>query len=206
MDDVRRGPAYRIHTKRLVVRCWNPQDAPLLKEAIDANLDHLRPSMPWIKDEPESIEAKAERLRRFRGQFDLGTDFILAIFNPEESKVLGGTGFHTRLGKGALEIGYWIHKDYINQGLGTETTAAVTRVAFEIEKVDRVEIHCDVRNNRSAAIPRKLGYIHEATLRRRLADPERDAMIWTLFAEDYPASPSAKAEIEAFDVIGRRLL
>jgi len=37
------GPAYRIHTSRLVLRCWHPQDAPLLKAAIDTNLEHLRP-------------------------------------------------------------------------------------------------------------------------------------------------------------------
>ena len=30
------GPAYRIHTQRLVLRCWQPTDAPLLKAAIDA--------------------------------------------------------------------------------------------------------------------------------------------------------------------------
>jgi hypothetical protein len=42
-----KGPAYRIHTQRMVIRCWHPQDAPLLKEAIDQNLDHLRPWIPW---------------------------------------------------------------------------------------------------------------------------------------------------------------
>jgi hypothetical protein len=40
------GPAYRIHTHRLVLRCWQPTDAPLLKAAIDVNLEHLRPWMP----------------------------------------------------------------------------------------------------------------------------------------------------------------
>jgi hypothetical protein len=31
-------------------------------------------------------------------------------------------------------------------------------------------------------------------------------MIWTLFASEYPTSPAARAEIEAFDGIGRKLL
>jgi hypothetical protein len=26
----------------MILRCWNPEDAPLLKEAIDASLEHLR--------------------------------------------------------------------------------------------------------------------------------------------------------------------
>ena len=47
------GPAYRIHTQRLVLRCWQPTDAPLLKAAIDANLEHLRPWLPWAQYEPD---------------------------------------------------------------------------------------------------------------------------------------------------------
>jgi hypothetical protein len=31
-------------------------------------------------------------------------------------------------------------------------------------------------------------------------------MIWTLFADEYPSTPSAQAEIKAFDAIGRPML
>jgi hypothetical protein len=34
------GPAYRIHTKRLIIRCWDPKDAAFLKKAIDDSVDH----------------------------------------------------------------------------------------------------------------------------------------------------------------------
>ena len=52
-----RGPAYRIVTPRLVIRCWDPRDAQLAKEAIDSSLDHLRPWLPWAHHEPQTIEA-----------------------------------------------------------------------------------------------------------------------------------------------------
>ena len=203
------GPAYRIHTHRLVLRCWHPRDAPLLKAAIDANLEHLRPWMPWAQYGPEELQTKIERLRRWRGEFDLGHDFAYGLFNRAETQVLGSSGLHTRVGMGAREIGYWIHKNHINQGLATEATAALTKVAFVIEHTMRIEIHCDPHNLRSAAVPRKLGFCHEATLRQRIRTPDgrpRDTMIWTLLADEYPASPAAAAEIEAFDVIGRKLL
>ncbi len=201
-------PAYRIQTPRLVIRCWNPVDAPLLKTAIDANLDHLRPWITWAHKEPEELAAKVEKLRRFRGQFDLEQDFIYGIFNPDESAVLGGTGLHTRVGEGALEIGYWIHKDYGRRGLATEASAALTRVAFEIHQVQRVEIHCAPENLRSAAVPRRLGYTHEGTLRRRypFVDGQmQDIMMWTLFRDQYPSSPSASVEMKAFDAAGERI-
>ncbi len=203
------GPAYRIVTERLVLRCYHPKDALLLKVAVDASVEHLRPWMPWVEQEPEPLQTKIDRLRRFRSEFDLGQDFIFGIFDSTESKLLGGTGLHTRIGEQAREIGYWIHADYINQGLATESSAALTKVAFEIEGVDRLEIHCAPDNDRSAAIPKKLGYQYEATLRRRLhtdnAEP-RDTMIWSLFAMDYPGSPGSEAMIQAYDVADRRIL
>jgi RimJ/RimL family protein N-acetyltransferase len=83
------------------------------------------------------------------------------------------------------------------------------KVGFEIHKVGRVEIHCDSANVRSAAIPRKLGFTLDATLRRRGVRPdgsERDTMIWSLFASDYTASGASNARVAAFDAARRRLL
>jgi RimJ/RimL family protein N-acetyltransferase len=201
-------PAYRIETPRLVIRCWDPKDAAMMQAATAESREHLLPFMPWARDEPQTVEQKAETARRFRGLFDRSEDYVYGIFNPDESRVLGGTGLHTRPKGNALEIGYWIHKDYINQGLITEATAALTRVAFELYQVERVEIHCSVENHASAAIPRKLGYVHEATRRRfgYAYGKTSDQMIWTLFDVEYPHTPSASAPLRAFDVTGNLLL
>lgn len=42
-----RGPAYRIYTRRLVLRCWEPADAEIISQAIIEGKDHLLPWMPW---------------------------------------------------------------------------------------------------------------------------------------------------------------
>ncbi|MCX6031709.1 MAG: GNAT family protein [Chloroflexi bacterium] len=200
--------AYRIVAPHLVLRCWQPADAPLLKAAVDASIEHLRPWMPWAQNEPTELDAKVATLRRWRGEFDLDKDYVYGIFAPDETAVLGSTGLHTRPGPDGREIGYWVRADQINRGIATETAAALTKVAFGIIKVQRVEIHCDARNVRSAAVPRKLGFVHEATLRRRShAEGEpRDTMVWTLFADEYPSSAAARVAIQAFDVLGQPLL
>ena len=202
------NPAYRIETERLVVRCYEPSDIQMLADSIAESVDHLKPWMPWAHAEPEPMQVKVERLQRFRGQFDLGEDFIYGIFNPEENRLLGGTGLHTRIGDEQLEIGYWIHKDFINQGLATESTAALVKVAFEIIHIHRIEIHCDPGNLASASIPRKLGFTHEGTLRAktRFLDRWSDSMIWGLLDIAYPTSPSCQTRIMVFDVRGNPLL
>lgn len=202
------NPAYRIETERLVVRCYQPSDARLLAESVTESVEHLKPWMPWAHNEPEPFEEKEKRMLQFRGKFDLYEDYVYGIFNPEETKLIGGTGLHTRLGDKEIEIGYWIHKDYANKGLVTESTSALIQVAFEIIHLHRVEIHCDVRNLASASIPRKLGFTHEGTLRQKtpFLDHWNDSMVWGLLESEYPNSPASKIKIEVFDARGNSLL
>ena len=203
------GLAYSIHTPRLILRCWHPTDANLLQRAINDNLDYLRPWMDWARQEPESLEMKTERLRRFRDDFLSRRDFVYGIFAPDGLRILGGTGLHTRENKDAREIGYWIARAYASKGLATESTAALTRVAFEINRVERVEIRCDPRNAASARVAEKLGYVHRSTLYGNKTDAEgrvRDTMVWSLDAADYPESGAARAAVAAYSRARNRIL
>jgi RimJ/RimL family protein N-acetyltransferase len=163
--------------------------------------------MPWAADEPQPLEQKAELLRTFRGHFDLGEDFVYGIFTPDEREVVGGSGLHTRVGPGALEIGYWLRASRVGSGLAREAAAALTLVAFRVCGVDRVEIRVDPANDRSLRVPRALGFAEEATLRRRLpvgdGEEPRDAVVFALFADEVERSPAARAQLEAYDVLGR---
>ena len=203
------GPAYRIESERLVIRCYNPKDALYLQKAVQESVEHLRPWMPWVKDEPEELKVKIERLRVFRADFDLSKNYVYAVLDPYESELVGGTGLHPRVGSDAFEIGYWIHVNHVNKGYATEISAALTKVAFEIEHINRVEIHCDPNNIKSSAIPKKLGYVYEATLRNRTENIEGepiDSMIWSILKEEYLKSPCAKAKILVFDAFGSQII
>jgi RimJ/RimL family protein N-acetyltransferase len=201
-------PPYRIETERLVIRCYEPRDAPLTKDAVDSSLDHLRPWMPWAEDEPQTLEEKTSLLRLFRSRFDAGEDFAYGIFSAGEAEQLGGTGLHPRVGPGGLEIGYFVRASAARQGIVTESTAALTRVGFEVGGADRIEIRIEPRNEASKGVPRKLGFVEEATLRRRLYaredGPLRDVTIFTMFREDF--DPALAPDIRAYDVRGGRLI
>ncbi len=73
---------------------------------------------------------------------------------------------HRRLGPGGLEIGYWIHVDYLRCGLATLASALSTDAAFERPEIDRVQIRHDKANLRSGGVPSKLGF----TLVQEVAD------------------------------------
>jgi RimJ/RimL family protein N-acetyltransferase len=198
--------AYRIETERLVIRCYAPSDAEKLQTSIAESIDHLLPWMPWAINEPEELEAKISRLRIFRGQFDLGQDYVYGIFDKSEEKLIGSTGLHTRQGEEVREIGYWISAKYINQGFATEAVSVLTKVGFEIEKMPRIEIRCAPDNVRSQKIPEKLGYQLESTLKNGTTDTYgnlRDVMIWVMLKPDYSKSKVGQINLKSFDIVGR---
>ncbi len=109
----------------------------------------------------------------------------------------------------AFEIGYWIAAGHQGRGYVSEAVSALIRVAFQLAKVRRVEIHCDPANARSWAVAARLGFRHEATLEARLASPDgwpRDRMIWTLLERDYPRSSALRVPIRAFDAMGGEIV
>lgn len=146
--------------------------------------------MSWAKREPSELAAIEARIATMRDEFHSGRDWPYGIWGPAEREVLGGTGLHRRSEPDALEIGYWLRADMTSRGYATEAAGAMTRAAFEEIGVRRLEIRCDPRNLRSAAVPRRLGYRHTRTLQNNSITPDgapRDTMVWELTVADYVA-------------------
>jgi len=203
------GPAYRVVTPRLVIRCWSPYDAPKLQAAIDSSLPELRRFMPWAAAEPEPLEQKQIRLRQFRGRFDLGEDFVYGIFDSSEDEVIGGTGLHTRLGPFIREIGYWVATKHAKKGLATEAAGALMQVAFRVDGVPRVEIRCEPDNVASVAVAKKLGMKLEGTRRQDTVRPDgsvRDTLVFSALKAELDELPCRNLSVQAFGAVGERLL
>ncbi len=177
-------PAAKILTSRLVLRCWKPEDAPLILDAISSSIEHLRSWMPWAAAEPLPLEQQQAKLERFAADFAAGQNQLYGIFDAAESTVLGGSGLHFRNGDGDREIGYWLRSDAIGQGYATETASALATEAFRALPIETVTIVCDPGNVRSAAVPHRLGFenlgIFEAAV---ISDDRQEDQIWRVTRE-----------------------
>jgi len=172
-----------VHTPRLLLRCWQHDDAPLLKEAVDESLPELRQWMPWAATEPSPLGSFVERIEKFRRAFVEGRDWTYGVFDAGGTRVIGGAGLHARSEPGRLEVGYWVRSTDTGKGLATEAAAALVERAFSLHGVGAVEIRCDARNAASAAVPRRLGFRLAATLAGDDTAPDgspRDTMVWVL--------------------------
>lgn len=168
----------RIEHPGFVLRCRDEADAPRFREIIDRNLDHLRRFMPWARDEPRPVEALAARIRDGREKFTRGEEWQFGIFSADETRVLGAIGLHRGAAPGTLEIGFWLCRSAEGGGIVTEATRILTNLALTRLGAARVEIRCDIRNERSAAVPRRLGYILEATRDEVYEGVPRRAQTW----------------------------
>jgi RimJ/RimL family protein N-acetyltransferase len=179
-------------TERLALelRPWVEDDAPALGQAIAESADHLRPWMAWIADEPLGDAARRLWIRRTAEQRAGGGDDVFGIWM--DGKVVGGCGFHRRIGPGGLEIGYWVHAGYLRRGVATEAVRQLCERAFATPSIDRVEIHHDRANVASGAVPAGLGFtlVAEAPEAPKTPAEEGIERVWRLTRAEWQARRS----------------
>ncbi len=151
-------PPERLESDRVVLRRPTTDDAALVADTLGANIEHLRGWMAWAPTVAVTEVEQVERLREVAQWWDEGTEYRYLILDPSQTELLGIAGLHRRIGVGALELGYWLAHDQVGRGCATVAARSLTDAALSLPDVDRVEIHCDETNTRSAAIPARLGF------------------------------------------------
>lgn len=145
--------------------------------------------MDWCAKRPTLEEQRAVSERWGRG-WPQGGSFNFGIFDPRGGQLLGVIGTHDRVGPGGLEIGYWCHIDHTGKGVISRASALLTRAVLELPGIDRVEIHCDEANERSAAVPRRLGYRLDRVKEDGITAPAEvgRCMFWVMDREMFAGS------------------
>jgi ribosomal-protein-serine acetyltransferase len=177
-----------LRGERVLIRPYRQSDAQELYEAVAESRDHIRPWLPFA-DEHQSVEESRDWIIHQEAEWLLRRSVTLGVWDVTTGRYLGGTGFHPHdWERGIFEIGYWLRVSAAGHGYMTETARLLTDYAFTSLAANRVEIHCDERNVRSAAIPQRLGYIQEARLRNHMVAPDgslRNTLIFALIPSDW---------------------
>jgi ribosomal-protein-serine acetyltransferase len=86
-------------------------------------------------------------------------------------------------------IGYWLAAGEQGRGVMTAAVRAMVDHGFGSMGLRRVVVTAAVHNERSRAIPQRLGFVQEGTLRQavRVDDQYFDDAVYAMLAEDWPA-------------------
>ena len=177
----------RFETERLLIRAPQPGDGKTVNDAIRESINELRVWMPWAQEVPSVAESETfarEAALRFRNREELP----LLILRKSDGLYLGGSGMHNiAWDVPRFEIGYWLRTSETGRGYMTEAVNGVTAMAFDALKAARIEIRCDARNRKSAAVALRCGYTLEATLKQESRAPDgklRDTLVFCKLRED----------------------
>ncbi len=133
-----------------------PYMAAALTEVVRANLPRLRPWMPWAVDD-YSLEHCKQWIGRNLNEFATDGRFNAVIIC--DGVYAGAIGFHhlDTVNRSA-EIGYWLAEEFEGRGIITRCCRVVIDHLFETVKLNRVQINCNVENEKSRAVPERLGF------------------------------------------------
>lgn len=166
-----------------VLRDLEPWHADELADFFRGSGAGLYEWLPW--QHLEDPEATRPFLTRFAEGRAADTRRLFGLW--VEDRLVGGTLFPSfNAGSGTAEIGVFLAEDVRGQGIVTRAVEAMVDWAFAERGLRRLEWRCEPVNARSRAIPQRLGFTHEGTLREVFTVREgwHDLEVWSLLSTD----------------------
>jgi len=123
----------------------------------------LRQWLSWV----DSTLVEDDTLAFIRAaleQFAAGEAITAGVWSQNRFAGVLGTHKFNRLFR-KVELGYWLGESFQGQGIMTDCCRAMISHIFDELEMNRVEICCAVGNAKSIAIPKRLGFTLEGTLR-----------------------------------------
>ncbi|GAC1501065.1 MAG: GNAT family protein [Ktedonobacteraceae bacterium] len=170
---------------QLELRILADRDASDLYQLVDSNRAYLREWLPWV-DGTLSVEDEQAFIHGTMTQYESDRSFTYAIWWNEH--IAGTIGYNAlNWANRKVDIGYWLAEQYQGQGIMTRSCRALIQHAFDELKFNRVEILCATMNTRSCAIPQRLGFTYEGTIRQAewLYDHFVDLKLYGLLASEW---------------------
>ena len=148
---------FRIETARLLVRPWKAADRPTFERfTADAEMmRYMSGGRAW-----DTARIDTWLTRQIRNLAQHGCCMGAAVLKQTDA-VIGVGGIQPLEQAGVFEIGWWIWKDYWNQGLATEMARGFVEHAFNVMQRLKVVAIVDPPNRASIRVAEKLGMSYQ---------------------------------------------
>lgn len=167
------------------LRLLQLSQAGILCELIDQNREYLGRWMPWVENS-RSIADTETFIRQSLTLWVENGGFNCGIWYRQE--LAGCIGLHeVNWYDRETSIGYWLAAAYQGKGIMTRACQGVIQSAFQDLKLNRLSITAAIDNHKSRAIPERLGFRHEATLRQAIwrGNGFTDQVVYGLLASEW---------------------
>lgn len=162
-----------------------PQYAEELYDLTDRNRDFLKQWLPWLDTVKEPLDTK-KFLEHQLVRFQRGEALHVTIFYRD--KIAGVLGYNCLDRDNHIgHLGYWLGREFNGKGIMTKSVWDLIRAGFEYYALERIDVRCAVENNRSRAIPQRLGFQQEGIIRQaeKLSDRYVDHVVYGLLRSEF---------------------
>jgi len=152
-----------IHVDDEITLRWPVMaDADEMFALIEANRTYLARWLPWAPD--HTLEKERQWVEgRIQAKVDGTGSPPLLIY---QGSLVGLTGVNCKdLLNRSGSLGYYLAEAFQGRGIITRACRGALPYAFDTLGMNRVQISANLANTRSLAIPRRLGFVHEGTIR-----------------------------------------
>lgn len=149
--------------EQLVLRTYQPFDAPALFSCVDANRAHLREFLPWV-NRTLNVQDSLDFIHHALVQETAQSGLAMGIFFNDQ--LIGGIGMHEwHHSLKRAQIGYWLAEEQEGKGLMLRCARAFIDLLFTQLSLNKIEIHFLPYNTRSSELTKRLGAKVEGVLR-----------------------------------------
>lgn len=183
--DVFFPPGFQLETPRVMLRAMQPEDLEIYKglsndpdiwKFFTKDLSDHREMELWVK------EALAEKTQKKKMPF--------TVFDKDTKLICGSTSYgNFSFFDNRVEIGWtWLGKEFIGMGVNRQAKFALLSYAFEVMKMERVEIKTDFLNERAKSALLKIGMKPEGVLRSHMqmhSNRRRDTIYFSIIKNEW---------------------
>jgi len=188
-----RSRGITAHSATLGLRYPRPSDAPALYAlASDPEVTRYFSWGPY-RDEDQARAWLATLAARRRAGIALELAIVDRTDQPIGITLLNDVSLRDR----RCCVGTWLGRAHWGTGANRESKALIARLAFSALRMERLGAYADVRNERSQAALKRIGFEREGVLRafHRHGDQPRDVMVYSLLRAHWERSELARADI-----------
>jgi len=177
---------YQIDEK-IALRIFREDDAEEFFALTMENKDYLKEWLGWL-DYTKTVEDTRNNIKeRLQGILETG-GYPKSVAIIYEGKIAGTIGYNeiNRTSKIGI-IGYWLASEFQGLGIMTKACKAFINYGFTELGLNRIQIAAATENEKSRAIPERLGFTQEGTIRQAewVYDHYVDHVIYGLLKEEW---------------------
>ena len=155
---------YRKLSEELEIRLTIPNFAGELYALTDRNRAYLRKWLPWLDHVKGILDTQAFIEKQLQNFADSKALHVTIFYRTEIVGVAGYNSLDHLNGIGY--IGYWLGEEYTGRGIMTRVVEDLMQLGREYYDLQKGDIRWASQNSKSRAIPQRLGFQHEGTLRK----------------------------------------